>query len=168
MSTKLNHPSFKISMSTQLLKYLVLLPLIFILSCGEEDVVQTDVELQPYFDIFKSEAEARGFTVDYEAERIEGLIQDIPDASIQGQCFRNESKPRKVIIDLNYWNNATKADKEFIIFHELGHCFLNRDHLDESNPDNTCVSIMHSNPGVCNFNLNEDNREEYLDELFLN
>ena len=57
-------------------------------------------------------------------------------------------------------------EKEFIIYHELGHCFLDRDHLDEANADGSCVSIMHSNPGVCFFELKSENREDYLDELF--
>ena len=135
-------------------------------SCAKEDLVETDEDLIPYFELFAEEAALRGFVVNYEAERIEGLLQDIPDVSIQGQCFHNEKKPKKVIIDIDYWDRASKFEKEFIIFHELGHCFLNRDHLDDANVDGSCVSIMHSNPGVCNFNLNSENREEYLDELF--
>ena len=137
-------------------------------SCAEEDLVETDLELQPYFELFAYEAELRGFTVDYEAERIEGLLQDIPQSSIQGQCFHNEKKPKKVIIDTDYWSNAGKFEKEFIIFHELGHCFLNREHLDDAAADGSCISIMHSNPGVCFFDLNNENRTAYLDELFAN
>ncbi len=152
-------------------KYLILIVLsisavMISLSCSEEDILETDAELLPYFEIFQKEAGIRGFDVDYEAARIEGLLQDIPDASIQGQCFRNEEKPRKVIIDINFWNNADELDKQFIVFHELGHCFLNRDHLDTTRPDGLCTSIMHSNPGACNFQLTELTREGYLDELF--
>ena len=135
------------------------------LSCGSDDVVETDAELIPFFEIFAEAAAARGITVDYEASRIEGLLQDIGDPNIQGQCFHNDKKPKKVIIDLDYWANASFFEKEFIIFHELGHCFLDRDHLDAS-VNGSCVSIMHSSPQVCPFTLTEDNREEYLDELF--
>lgn len=135
-------------------------------SCSEEDTVMTDAELIPYFELFALEAEERGFFVDYEAERIEGLLQDIRNTNIKGQCFHNEKKPKKVVIDIDYWNAASKMEKEFIIYHELGHCFLDRDHLDEANADGSCVSIMHSNPGVCFFELKSENREDYLDELF--
>lgn len=134
-------------------------------ACGEDDLA-TDPELQPYFDLFAEEAKLRGLEVNYEAERIEGLIQDIPNSNIQGQCFHNEDKPKKVIIDVNYWRNANEFEKEFIIYHELGHCFLDREHLDASSQDGTCVSIMHSSPQACNFELSSINREEYLDELF--
>jgi len=135
------------------------------ISCNTNDEVLTDAELVPFFEIFAEEAELRGFTVDYEAERIEGLIQDIADSNIQGQCFHNQKKPKKVIIDLDYWEDADYYEKEFIIFHELGHCFLDRDHLDTTE-NGMCVSIMHSSGDTCPFELTEDNREEYLDELF--
>lgn len=167
MSTFSNSGSYKYDMKKFLLLILLaMIPVLMVQSCSEEDIVETDAELVPFFELFKIEAEARGYFVDYEAERIEGLIQDIPSASVQGQCFHNEKKPKKVIVDLDYWNNASKLEKEFIIFHELGHCFLNRDHLDDAETDGSCVSIMHSNPGVCFFELTSDNRTDYLDELF--
>ena len=136
------------------------------ISCSKDDPIETDAELQPYFDLFAEEAAKRGITVDYIAARIEGLLQDIPNETVQGQCFYNENIPNKVIVDIDYWNEATKSEKEFIIFHELGHCFLDREHLNTANPDGTCVSIMHANPGVCRFDFNSNTREDYLDELF--
>ncbi len=137
-----------------------------VLSCEKEDVIETDAELLPYFEIFVQEAAKRGITVDYIDARIEGHIQDIPSPNVQGQCFYNEKKPNKVIVDLVYWSAADENTRQFIIFHELGHCFLKRDHLDTSNSDGTCVSIMHSSGDVCTFSLTDDNREAYLDELF--
>jgi len=134
--------------------------------CSTEDNVETDAELLPYFQIFADEAAERGFEVDYESERIEGLLQNIPNAEIKGQCFRNVDKPRKVIIDIECWNNSNDSEKEFIIFHELGHCFLDRGHLDTTRPDGNCTSIMHSRVGICPFALTSSNREGYFDELF--
>ena len=167
MSTKTIFSSFTGEMVY--LKYILLLfAAVVVFGCNSADDLETDPELEPYFDLFAEEALKYGISVDYEARRIEGLIQDIPNASIQGQCFRNEERPNKVVIDVNYWNNATEAEKEFIIFHELGHCFLEREHLDTRNSDGTCVSIMHSSPSVCSFNLTDQNRKDYLNELFLN
>ncbi len=167
MSTIPFSVSYKTSIMKRILLFSGILALILAVSaCGEEDLVETDAELIPYFELFAEEAAERGFFVDYEAERIEGLIQDIPNTSVQGQCFFNERIPKKVVIDVDYWENASKLEKEFIIYHELGHCFLDRDHLDEAQVDGTCVSIMHSNPGACFFQLTSQNREEYLDELF--
>lgn len=132
------------------------------------DEVETDPELIPYFDLFADEAAKRGITVDYEAARIEGLIQMIRNDVVLGQCFRNEDKPRKVIIDFEYWNapSTTEADREFLIYHELGHCFLDREHDDNFDSNGVCTSIMHSTPQACIFELTGENREAYLDELF--
>lgn len=142
--------------------------LLFCLSSCGEDVVETDAELIPYFELFAEEAAKRGIVVDYEAARIEGLMQEIDRPNVLGQCFRNEDKPRKVIIDIVYWTEATEVEREFLIFHELGHCFLDRDHLDITKTNsNECVSIMHSTPQACSFMLTDENREEYLDELFI-
>jgi len=166
MSTKTAATTYSSVMSKGLFILLMLI-CACIIACESEDILETDAELIPYFQIFADEGEKRGFTVDYEAARIEGLIQDISSPTVQGQCFYNEEKPRKVIIDVNYWNNADFSEKEFIIFHELGHCFLDRGHLDGSNGNGVCLSIMHSSPQACNFRLTDANREAYLDELFL-
>ena len=136
-------------------------------SCASEDSLETDIELQPYFQLFADEAMKRNIVVDYEAARIEGLLMNIEASNVKGQCFKNEKKPRKVLIDIEYWNDSSEFEKQFIIFHELGHCFLNREHLDTSNPDGTCVSIMHSSPQACVFSLTPSNKKDYLNELFI-
>jgi len=145
---------------------LVLLGIALLSSCSKEDLVETDPELQPYFQLFADEAEERGIVVDYQAERIEGLLQNITVRDVLGQCFRNVDKPRKVIIDIGAWNESNEARKRFLIYHELGHCFLDRGHRDDKIGDE-CVSIMHSNTQLCpDFELTDDNRKQYLDELF--
>lgn len=153
-------------------KFLLLLSIAAVtlmISCAEEDILETDAELIPYFEIFAEEAAARGIVVDYEAERIEGLIQDIPARDVLGQCFRNVERPRKVIFDRPTWEAADEPKRQFLIFHELGHCFLDRGHLDLRDGDGNCVSIMHSSTQLCpNFELTDDNREFFLDELFEN
>lgn len=139
---------------------------LFFNSCAK-DTLETDEELQPYFQLFADEAAKRGITVDYEAARIEGLMQNITQSNVLGQCFRNEEKPRKVIVDQNYWDAASELDRQFLIFHELGHCFLDREHDDRSDGQGVCISIMHSTPQACDFMLDEQNKEVYLDELFM-
>lgn len=151
--------------------YLTILTVCFVmlsfLGCGNKnDDVKTDAELVPYFEIFAQEGADRGIDVDYDEARIEGLLQNIPRADVLGQCFRNTQRPRKVVIDIQTWNESDSARREFLIFHELGHCFLDRDHYDAQFPDGSCRSIMHSTLQTCDFELTDDNRVDYLDELF--
>ena len=148
------------------LTFLGLLSAYLLSGCGRDDALETDPELIPYFDLFAAEGAKRGITVDYVASNIEGLIQNIPQVEVLGQCFRNEQRPRKVIVDRSYWNNASEPDRQFLIFHELGHCFLDLEHDDSVDSLNNCVSIMHSTVDVCRFVLNDDTRDGYFDELF--
>ncbi|RLA65901.1 MAG: hypothetical protein DRQ88_08470 [Epsilonproteobacteria bacterium] len=45
-----------------------------------------------------------------------------------GVCCRNNNK---ILIDENYWNDASQEAKDLLIMHELGHCHLKRPHTPE-------------------------------------
>ncbi|MEM1123104.1 MAG: hypothetical protein AAGJ18_21860 [Bacteroidota bacterium] len=122
-------------------------------------------ELAPYFDRFVAEGQARGLTVDLVAKNIEGYLIDIEESDVIGQCTYGNNTTRRVNIDRAYWNRATDLEKEFVIFHELGHCYLNRSHLN-SQENRQCTSIMHSGTGTCRFRYTTSSRSGYLDELF--
>ena len=145
---------------------------ILMIGCAKEsekdlivEELNIDAELQPYFDRFITEGANRGEEIDLVAKRIEGFLIDIEEADVAGQCSYSSSSTRKVNIDINYWNRATDLEKEFVIFHELGHCYLDRSHLDEAE-NRTCTSIMHSGTSGCRFQYNAITRNTYLDELF--
>ena len=76
------------------------------------------------------------------------------------------NEPNHVIIDANFWTAASDNSKEMIIFHELGHCFLERGHNDDKKSDGTCASIMRSGRGGCIDFYTKSNKAEYLDELY--
>jgi len=110
---------------------------------------------------------ARGINVDYDLIEIDGKIENITGGSrVAGQCQSNSAKPNLVTVDLNFWNRSNDITREFVIYHELGHCYLDRGHLDDANPDGTCVSIMHSGIGDCTNVFNSSTRSDFLDELF--
>lgn len=125
-----------------------------------------DSGMAPYFESFKAEAAERGITVDYVEASIEGYLQDIAGTDILGQCFHDEEGPSRVVIDRTFWRLASTLEREFVVFHELGHCFLQRDHLDTVNPNGTCVSIMQSGLTNCRNAYSSLTRQAYLDELF--
>lgn len=124
-----------------------------------------DAELLPYFERFVAEGAERGITINLVEKRIEGFLIDIEETDVAGQCSYSATSTRKVNIDINYWNRATDLEKEFVVFHELGHCYLERTHSD-TQENRICTSIMHSGTSGCRFRYNAISRSEYLDELF--
>ncbi len=143
--------------------------LITISSCQKDDTFNyvVDAPLQDYFDRFASAAAARGVLIDYESLRISGSLRIIAAAQVIGQCIHSDKEPNTVVIDRLYWTHATDLEKEFLVFHELGHCALHRGHTDHSNGQGDCISIMTSGTGICKVNYTASNRESLLDELFM-
>lgn len=82
------------------------------------------------------------------------------DGSTVGLCTRWSSGERQITIDQWYWDNyLDEGGKLEVIAHELGHCDLNRDHVEHRSP---ATSIM--DPYV--FSLNTYNIVYYMNELF--
>ena len=146
-------------------KYLfaLLILSLFISSCGDDDGLDIAAPLLPYFESFKAEAAERGIDVDYEALGISGFIGGISSQGVIGQC---NPENNAVTIDRIFWASFDEDGKELIVYHELGHCVLKRQHCDKINPDQTCHSIMHSSEDLCDNNYNQSTREEFIDELF--
>lgn len=76
-------------------------------------------------------------------KKFEGLlghsIGDIPigfsdDPSYAGQCLRwtGAGYYREIKIYRGFWNGANDYQRENALFHELGHCALNRKHDEET------------------------------------
>ena len=147
--------------------YLMLLLVIGIAwSCEKEEVIFLDAELRTYFERFELEAAARGISFNYEADRIEGFLEDIEESDVTGKCQFNSVYPDRVTVDANFWSRASDLEKEFVVFHELGHCFLERQHNEEATNGGVCKSIMHSGLGTCRNAYSSLTRSNYLDELF--
>ncbi len=136
------------------------------LGCKKEDEVAVHPELRPHFESFKEEAATRGITVDFEKRPIGGELISDPERSELGWCDTENGTDQIVRINVLFWPVLTPLNQEKLVYHELGHCFLRRAHLDEKNMQGRCLSIMHSGQ-VCSDNYSLDTREQYLDELFL-
>ena len=142
-----------------------------------EPIYDVPEELQPLVDLFIEEASTRGETV-----TIDNLILEYSsevEDNVCGLCQTERNGQKRVIIrnEANIcW--ITKEQFETLVFHELGHCILNRNHLDEMLPNGEPKSIMISNNtdlySSCSFNVTGGNnscdntfkREYYLNELF--
>ena len=125
-----------------------------------------DEELKIYFQRFEDEAEARGYDVDLTSTGITGVILEIDDRHVLGRCSFPRAQPNRVTIDQTFWDRGSDLFREFVVFHELGHCFLFRPHLEESLSNGACASIMRSGNGPCLDNYSRRTRNFYIDELF--
>lgn len=125
-----------------------------------------DEALWVYFQRFEEEGRARGIDVDLVAERITGAIEALGEEDVAGQCTYASHAPNHVTIDLSFWNRASDWLREFVVFHELGHCELGRDHREAVFANGTCRSIMRSGLEDCRDNYTTATRNSYLDELF--
>ena len=123
-------------------------------------------ELRPFFLAFEEEATERGISINLTELGITGNIVNLGGGGVIGLCRRNDNEPNRIAVDPVAWQNGTDAFRELVVFHELGHCVLDREHRDEQE-NGVCLSIMHSGLTDCTVSL-EDTviREEYIDELF--
>ena len=126
-----------------------------------------DEALWPHFRAFEDAAAVRGITVDLAATTIHGTIEEIDEENIAGVCsYGGRQVHRDVTIDQSFWNRASNLYREFIVFHELGHCYLFRGHHEACLTNRTYASIMRSGTGDCRDNYNPQTRNAYIDELF--
>ncbi len=150
--------------------FLYFLPLIVltVFSCQEEPEETIDPDLLPYIESFVFEANERDYPITIESIDIEVKFENIADPSVIGRCLRSETGENLgIAVDPIYWKLASELEREYVMFHELGHCVLNRSHTSESDSNNTCLSIMEPGTGeLCMSNYNETTRASLLDELF--
>jgi len=135
-------------------------------SLSDEDYENIHPEMRSYFIDFQNEAIKRGLDFKTELNLLNTTFADIANAGVAGQCSWHSSQPNLVTIDTPFWNTASKTLREWVMYHELGHCILNRGHNESTNQNGLCISIMASGTGSCQSVYNATNKEYYLDELF--
>ncbi|NND34913.1 MAG: hypothetical protein HKN76_20170 [Saprospiraceae bacterium] len=149
--------------------FFLLMAFFLIFSCQKESRITeayVDDELSQLFDQFVQEGLQRGVIIDFVKTPVEGFLDSSLGASVTGQCQHDSNNPDRVLINRSYWNRVTELQKEFLVFHELGHCYLQRSHLDDKNDRGECMSIMHSSSSACENAYSLETRASYLDELF--
>lgn len=125
-----------------------------------------DSELWSYWESFEEEAALRGVDIDLEALELVGIFVEIDQDHVAGSCTFSSNQPRVIRIDRTIWKDLPDRYREFIVFHELGHCVLFREHDESTDRQGNCLSIMRSGVDGCRDAYNEDTRGIYLDELF--
>ena len=147
--------------------FLVIVLIGWLISCdSDDDAIVVDEDLQEYFDRFALEAIERGIKVAYDSIPISARITVIDQNNIAGTCTRRDHDNNDIEVNRAFWERATDLEREFVVFHELGHCYLDREHTEVQHSDGTCSSIMASGTGTCRNNYTINTRDDYIDELF--
>lgn len=92
---------------------------------------------------------------------------DIENPDFKGVCRTYADGSKEILIRKSWWNTVSDTFKESLIFHELGHCRLGRDHIDliqSSGGTSYKVSMMHST--IISPNPYTSLRDEYHRELY--
>lgn len=139
------------------------------ISCGDKDpVLNGNEELVKHVQSFKTNSSLFGKNFNY------------PDMRIYFGKTRTKEKPNRVgyckisfplseiVIEKETYDSLSEADKEAIVYHELGHCVLGKGHTDDCliEQNGTCVkpkSIMNS---IFRKNIYKPSKEYYMKELF--
>lgn len=160
----------------KLLLYSFCLLIIFSCENNEENIkipYKVDPEFEPYVQRFVLEAAKRGKHIDLTEEGmiiefVDNLENHIGgDGNIFGYCTFHE---RRITMDRGDWEGASELDRTRWLFHELGHCFLNRMHHNELLPNGEWASIMRGGiPEIKKSwvtNFTGKRIDYYIDELF--
>jgi len=143
--------------------------------CQEDEEPDIDPDLRSYVESFIFEANERDYVnvhgnpLSIDSLGITVTFSNINNPAVIGQCQRDPDSGQglAIVIDALFWKASEELEKEYIMFHELGHCILNRNHTTASDINDTCLSIMEPGTGeICQSNYTESTRSELLDELF--
>lgn len=128
--------------------------------CFVFDPHEIDPELMPYLEHFKQEAAERGHRFNYARLRL--VFDDGLD--VQGHTNRATRT-----IKINPRSDGYRMNPEALVFHELGHLYLDRDHV-VTLINKRAVSIMNSNADPVYHTVSGGSlhfrREYYVNELF--
>jgi hypothetical protein len=143
--------------------------LLLSISCQPpQDISPTiDAELKPYYDSFIAEAKSHGYSSDFLKNNATIQLGKAPSPYAGITYYQSNS----IVIDSVYWRNYKNYEsrREFVMFHELAHLLLKREHDFGLLPNGEFKSIMFSydnNPSpntIYNWGIR---RKYYIDELF--
>ena len=123
-----------------------------------------DSNLSWFVKSFVNEANKRNKTIDLSYVSVQFSNKLDNDTEVIGFC-RVVGPVKLIKINASYWSSATYSEREELIFHEMAHCLLKREHCNEKTDDGSrYVSIMSEYSGSKIEYM--ANREEYVEELF--
>ena len=134
--------------------YRLLFVMFLMFGCKKDNLTTPDIDnnngapdIETYFQRFINEGNARGENIPQSLNGIEAEFDEFTEPGIIGLCTRVSNGTNRVVIDQTFWDNADDLQKERIVFHELGHCYLNRNHKNGTLANGYCNSMMNAGGG---------------------
>ena len=121
---------------------LLVITVLCLSACEKESHIIIEAPFQEYVDIFFLEAEKRNIKIS--KNNLEVVFQDHRSYCGLGDCSYQDSDIRRVEINPNCWELINATGKEILMFHELGHALLKRQHKNTKFPNGSFRSIMHN------------------------
>lgn len=139
-------------------------------ACAQKEGHESVLSIQEPFVSFVAEFE-RVSAQQGQAVAISDLIVefgDTPSLNETGVCIWSSDDTPRVVINQAIWNTLNDDDREEVIFHELGHCILQRLHqnsrVNVAGGGTRPQSVMY--PVRIDGNTYMDNIADYQSELF--
>jgi len=160
-----------------MLKQILIACIIFIPGCGKKNdfIYNVPAEFEPYVKRFISEAKARGhnITIDNLIIKYDAVSSSVYCATSNVISSQNDVQKIILVNPQTCWQNDVQL--EALIFHELGHCILGRNHDISLMPRGDPKTIMYPDNialySPCVYNIGNPcdlqyRRPYYIDELF--
>ncbi|HEV7347861.1 hypothetical protein [Telluribacter sp.] len=159
--------------------------LLLLMACSGDDPLEPTVydvpkAVEKYVQSFVEEGQKRGINIELENLIVEIRTTGTTSGDECGSCTRAGTNGQRKITLVESglcWKSTIEQNREALVFHELGHCLLQRNHRDDLLTGGAPASLMNSRAvgfyEACAYPIgNEDEcdkryrRTYYLDELF--
>ena len=141
---------------------------VLLVGCAEDPPeINVDPVFQEFVDQFIVEAARFGQEIDFSDTGLSIQFRDVTDRASAGVCLGNH----RIEIETVAWAARSDLGKQDLIFHELGHCELDRRHRNDKLANGEWASNMRGDPipDGCNVTINYAGTrlDYYVGEMFL-
>jgi hypothetical protein len=123
-----------------------------------------DARLAPFLAAFKVASRA-SVLPPVNMTFVDGMGSYTQGNLLDGQCQHSTTGMNTVLINSQTFFNYPAQVQTAIVFHELGHCILNRQHRTDVDSGGNPLSIMYPYPDLVYWNTDAE-YQTYLNELF--
>lgn len=137
-----------------------------LIGCGDDKEAAVDPAFKTLLEQFHQDGKEHGRELDitHTPIQFDSVIAFDTGSEILAQCHQDGS----ITISQTIWNASTELEQKTTLYHELGHCLLNRGHVEGMDPDKHIpLSMMFPYAAIVTSAF-PANQEYYLNELFNN